>query len=683
MLIGVLVLAVLAGTGAVAIVVSTQILKESAHTSLENQAVLGADLIGGLVQSQLDILQELANRARTRTMNLDAQQANLLPDIDNHGYMDLALVFPDGRAHYIKDNTTSDLADRDYIRKALAGEQAISDVLISRVIGKPVVMFAVPITDGGTKVVGALIARKDGSSLTEMSKNIKLGKTGYSYMVNGAGVFIAHSDSNLVLNQFNPLTEAAKDPALKSLADAISTAQKSQTGYLSYSYEGKALEAGFAPVAGYSWTVFVATEQSELLAGIKRLTTLITLFSAVFVVIGIIAAYLIAISISKPIGKVAATLKDISEGEGDLTRTIDTKANNEIGELAHYFNLTLAKIRTMVVSIKTRAAALADIGGELASNMTQTASAINEISANIQSLKQQTDSQSASVTETNTAMAQITGNIEKLNGNVDKQSASVSQSSSAVEEMLANIQSVTGTLTRNVENVESLSSASEVGRSGLQDVASDIQQIARDSEGLLEINAVMENIASQTNLLSMNAAIEAAHAGEAGKGFAVVADEIRKLAENSSEQSKTISSVLKKIKDSIDKITRSTDAVLNKFEAIDSGVRTVSDQEENIRNAMEEQGQGSQQILESVSRLNELTRQVKDGAVEMLEGSRGVIGESENLSHSTAALTQGINEMATGASQINVAVHRVNEISGQNKENIDVLVKEVSRFKVE
>jgi methyl-accepting chemotaxis protein len=129
----------------------------------------------------------------------------------------------------------------------------------------------------------------------------------------------------------------------------------------------------------------------------------------------------------------------------------------------------------------------------------------------------------------------------------------------------------------------------EVWRNGLQDVAAGIQQIARESEGLLEINAVIENIASQTNLLSMNAAIEATHAGEAGKGFAVVADEIRKLAESSGEQSKTISSMLKKIKDSIDKITRSTDAVLNKFEAIDSGVKTVSDQEENIRNAMEEQ----------------------------------------------------------------------------------------------
>jgi methyl-accepting chemotaxis protein len=259
----------------------------------------------------------------------------------------------------------------------------------------------------------------------------------------------------------------------------------------------------------------------------------------------------------------------------------------------------------------------------------------------------------------------------------------VAQSSSAIEEMLANIQSVTHTLVNNSENVKELIEASEVGRAGLQEVAADIQEIARESEGILEINAVMENISSQTNLLSMNAAIEAAHAGEAGKGFAVVADEIRKLAENSGVQSKTISTVLKKIKDSIDKITKSTDSVLDKFEAIDNGVRTVSDQEENIRNAMEEQSVGSKQILEAIGHLNEVTQMVKSGSEEMLVGSRQVIEEGKNLELVTEEISSGMKEMSGGADQINTAVDRVNAISGNNKENIDILVKEVSKFKVE
>jgi methyl-accepting chemotaxis protein len=249
--------------------------------------------------------------------------------------------------------------------------------------------------------------------------------------------------------------------------------------------------------------------------------------------------------------------------------------------------------------------------------------------------------------------------------------------------MVANIASVTQTLVKNSGNVKELIEASDVGRAGLQDVATDIQEIARESEGLLEINSVMENIASQTNLLSMNAAIEAAHAGEAGKGFAVVADEIRKLAESSSEQSKTIGTVLKKIKASIDKITVSTDNVLQKFEAIDSGVKTVAEQEDNVRNAMEEQGEGSKQVLQSITNVNTITRNVKSGSEEMLEGSTEVIKESKNLERVTQEITGGMNEMAAGADQINIAVNRVNEISEKNKQSIDSLVKEVSRFKVE
>jgi methyl-accepting chemotaxis protein len=280
-------------------------------------------------------------------------------------------------------------------------------------------------------------------------------------------------------------------------------------------------------------------------------------------------------------------------------------------------------------------------------------------------------------------MEQITVNIEKLNSLVTRQSDSVARSSSAIEEMLANIQSVSQTLIKNSGNVKELIEASEVGRSGLQEVAADIQAIARESEGLLEINAVMENIASQTNLLSMNAAIEAAHAGEAGKGFAVVADEIRKLAENSGEQSKTISVVLKKIKDSIDKITRSTYSVLNKFEAIDGGISTVSDQEENIRNAMEEQSAGSKQILEAIGQLNDVTRMVKDSSTEMLEGSEQVIQESKNLEAVTQEITTGMNEMFAGADQINTAVNRVNAVSGENKLSVDILISEVEKFKVE
>ncbi|MDR0997843.1 MAG: methyl-accepting chemotaxis protein [Treponema sp.] len=434
---------------------------------------------------------------------------------------------------------------------------------------------------------------------------------------------------------------------------------------------------------GASWSLMLGTEIDVILEDIHNLTAFTIIIAAASALVAATIVFFVSGSITKPIINVAHTLRDISEGEGDLTKTVTASSNDEIGDLARYFNETLQKIRGLVVIIKNQSVALFDIGNELAGNMTETAAAVNEIASNIQSIKGRVINQSAGVTETNSTMEQITVNIDKLKNHVDRQGESVAQSSSAIEEMLANIQSVAQTLAKNAGNVKELTEASEVGRSGLQEVAADIQAIARESEGLLEINAVMENIASQTNLLSMNAAIEAAHAGEAGKGFAVVADEIRKLAENSGEQSKTISGVLKKIKDSIDKITKSTDSVLNKFEAIDNEVRTVSDQEENIRNAMEEQNAGSKQILEAIGQLNEVTRVVKAGSEEMLEGSRQVIEESKNLEMVTQEISNGMNEMATGADQINTAVDRVNIISGENKKSIDVLVQEVSKFKVE
>jgi methyl-accepting chemotaxis protein len=435
--------------------------------------------------------------------------------------------------------------------------------------------------------------------------------------------------------------------------------------------------------SGKSWSIMVASKKTYILKEVNEMTRFTIMLAAIAIVISAVIIYFTVQSTTNPIVKVADTLKDISEGEGDLTRSIPVTSKDEVGDLALYFNKTLEKIKNLVLIIKKEATSLTGIGNQLASNMTETAAAVNQITANIQSIKGRVINQSASVTETNATMEQVVTNIDKLNGNIENQSKSVAQASSAIEEMVANIHSVTETLIKNADNVKTLQDAAEVGRGGLQEVATDIQEIARESEGLLEINSVMENIASQTNLLSMNAAIEAAHAGEAGKGFAVVADEIRKLAESSSEQSKTIGNVLKKIKESIDKITKSTENVLNKFEAIDSNVKTVAQQEEIIRNAMEEQGEGSKQILEGIGNVNNITRAVKTSSEEMRDGSKEVITESQNLERATQEITGGMNEMASGAEQINIAVNQVNEISTKNREGIAILTQEVSKFKVE
>jgi len=504
---------------------------------------------------------------------------------------------------------------------------------------------------------------------------------------------VVYSDNGFILANYLPAfigkqidTETQYGPYLNDVKTAIKSAKEWEgTAYDPELHTNMVMAVANIPIGASptTWSIMIGTTETYILKDVKSLRSFVIILASIAILAAVVIIYFVLGNTTAPIVKVSNTLKDISEGEGDLTKSITVHSKDEVGDLAMYFNKTISKIKDLVLVIKKQAGVLSDIGSALSSNMTETASAINEITANIQSIKGRVINQSASVTETNATMEQVIANITKLNSHVENQSRNVSQASSAIEEMVANINSVTSTLVNNAANVKTLQEASEVGKAGLQEVASDIQEISRESEGLLEINAVMENIASQTNLLSMNAAIEAAHAGEAGKGFAVVADEIRKLAESSSEQSKTIGTVLKKIAESIKKITASTDNVLARFEAIDSGVKTVSLQEENIRNAMEEQEQGSKQVLQSVGTMNDLTQQVKSGSEEMNEGSKEVMHESQNLERVTQEITGGMNEMAQGAEQVNVAVNNVNDMTQKNREAIDGLLKEVSRFKVE
>ena len=435
------------------------------------------------------------------------------------------------------------------------------------------------------------------------------------------------------------------------------------------------------PLYTTGWTLVTIVPVDYVFAEVNATILRVIIFAALSI-FGLLAILFFMIrKIIKPVELMTKELQIVSMG--DLTRTIDIKSNDEIGSLAHYFNQTLQSIKNMVINVRSEAMSMSRIGTDLANGMTETAATMNQIAANIQNVKQRVTGQSASVTDTNDTMEQITAKINELNGHVEKQAANVSQSSSAVEEMIVNIGSVTQTLVRNVENVEELTSASEISRTVLQEVAVDIREIARESEGLLEINSVMQNIASQTNLLSMNAAIEAAHAGESGRGFAVVADEIRKLAENSSKQSKTISDVLKRIKGSIDKMTSSTEKLLKRFEAIDSGVKTVAEQEENVRNAMEEQGQGSKQVLEAIGNLNNTTLSVKDGASQMLEGANVVMRKSSDLEQAAQEISGDMNEMASGVAQVNIAVNHITELTNKNREIAAQLMKEVEKFNVD
>ncbi len=425
---------------------------------------------------------------------------------------------------------------------------------------------------------------------------------------------------------------------------------------------------------------------TETVADISREAKLLMFRSIIIGVIATILLVIIGIIIAKkivtPIKEFTKILKDISEGEGDLTRTISISSKDEIGSMADYFNETFAKIRKLVTLVQNQSSKLGDVSVNLSSNMTETASAINEISANIKSINSQTVNQSASVTETSSTMEQISHGITRLNSLINEQASNINESSAAINELIQNMEVATTTLIRNADNINHLTETSESGKTALDKITNAIQEVADESRSLMEISGVIQNIASETNLLAMNAAIEAAHAGETGKGFAVVADEVRKLAESSSAQTKTIEAALRKITSSIKVVTDFAKDVVEKFVLIEKEVNTVSQQEHSIRRTMEEQSANSKNVLSSINTLRDITQKVQKSSVEMLEGSNQITQEAKNMSTITQEIHGGMNEMAAGADQITEAVTTVNNLTADTKNSIDALTNEVNKFKV-
>ncbi|MDR3333717.1 MAG: methyl-accepting chemotaxis protein [Treponema sp.] len=563
------------------------------------------------------------------------------------------------------------------------GKEYVLDPYTYPILGKEILMtsLCIPIKNKG-KVVGIVGIDIELTKIQSLVAANKPFGNGFALVYSNQGIVAAHYEPSRI---GKVITDTEQDMC-GSYMDGMLQAVKNGSSY-TYSLYSPRMQSNMYIYSdpftiGESttpWSYVVGFSERTVMAPIAELVTLSLIIAIIILLSLSIAAFFLARSITRPIHYTMTMLKDMG---GDLTRRLDITSRDEIQDMGGIFNQTFETTKNLVAVIKDKTGSLSHTGTELAANMTETAAAITEITANIQSLQHQTAAQTTGITESRIAMAHIMSAIDKLNGHIADQVVSVSTSSSAIEEMLANIQSVVQTLIKNTNNVKILEEASEIGKNGLSTVSGEIQGIARESEGLLEINAVMENIASQTNLLSMNAAIEAAHAGEAGKGFAVVADEIRKLAESASEQSRTTATMLKKIKAAIDTMTLSANEVLNRFEAIEHGVKIVSEQELNIRAAMEEQQTGSQQILEAVSRLKDITALVKHGAADMASQGKEVIRESSHLEQITHEIDQGMHEMVSGTGQIAAAVNRVNTISGENKNDIDELSLEVSKFKV-
>jgi len=529
-----------------------------------------------------------------------------------------------------------------------------------------------PVFDSRHKPIGIL---GTGIDLTTFINSIYKGYTDKAalYFFNSDGEITGAKDSKLVAEK-----KKINEELGAAGADILARTKSLKPGETQIFYSGKGeVVVGTIPLLNWYITAIMPITTADYLS-----TTMTGLFLAMFGAMALIFIIfnVFITTLLKPLHKMVETLNHIAS-DWDLTSRLETRQNDEIGDLAEHFNMTMEKLRSLVETIKYKINGLNHTSFELSANMDKTSTAVQQITSNLDNMKNLMVKQETGAEEAGKAVGDIKANIDSLKKIIEEQTDSVNRSSSAIEEMTANINSVTRTLAENSKNVGALTEASENGKTGVQTVAQEIQEIAHDSEGLLEINSVMNNIASQTNLLSMNAAIEAAHAGEAGKGFAVVADEIRKLAESSSKQSKTTSTMLKKIKASIDNITKSSNEVLSRFGAIDSGVKTVSEHEQNILNAMEEQEVGGKQILDSISRLRDITASVRKGSDDMEVSGETLVQETDGFIKTSKETVEGMNEILKGVNKISGSVSHVNEMSQENNKNFDALKQETDKFK--
>ena len=569
-----------------------------------------------------------------------------------------------------EDELGYDPRQRPWYKQAV---EANGDIVITPVYiatdNTPAVAMAKAIKDGNGALLGCVGVDINLTDLTSFINDIRIGNTGYCMLIQDDGMILAAANHSAFVS--------------KNLLDAdtaFSEIAQKKEGSVFITLDGKKRKAYIFPLPELGWKLIIIVEQSEILSLFYALVRIMMLIGLVMFVLYFTLAFMAARALKRYFTRLETLLGKIAAG--DLTDRIKVKRNDEIGRLMTHLNMATEHSHTMLAALREEADKMTAIGSDLSSNMEETAAAVKQISSNATTVKEKALMQAAGVTETAATGEQIQGKLSLLVKGITRQSESITQSSALITSTAENMLRINKILSQNDELIKTVYGQMKAGTDGARAANEFVKKIAERSEALLEASQVIQNIASQTNLLAMNAAIEAAHAGESGKGFAVVADEIRKLAEESNMQGKQIGAVIKESTEIIAQVSEAGIQAEKTFTDVYGLISNISKKEDSIVNLMREQEENGTQVLSAIETINKVTRDVSSASVEMLEGGKQITAEMQKLAEITRETTDSMTEIASGAEQITDAVEEVVSLAEQNKTSIEHLAQEVNKFKI-